>query len=526
MPRRLLILLVLCTLGTAGAASSEQTPQHIDSIVTHGTGQGQFLAVVERVHKSDGTYLPVSVVWYRPMGGGPEAWKEYAKFDARVLALAERGGDLAVLLEIAESGPGRTQLRYVHNSLEPASRAVDIGGSALPAGVTALDIAGGAGGGPLLALGVLDGQTGVWALAGSQWHQLAPLPEALAKLDPAALDLASVGRRAILAARVERGTVTIFEQAQDGWLTRATVELADDEYDFLAINSTVDAPPMLYLFGEADRIVQLDSSSASADGESPTRSSTVAFDAPADTAVSWAADDPRAAAVALGSLRLLRAAASAGDGESDQTVLLELALDPSTLEPIGGGAVALTFSSITAELREQMITLVLYALLVVAVVAVLRQRPLPPADRLRAVSQQLAPLHIRFLAGTIDGLPLLVAALAWWLAGDRIGGAGQGILGIGALLVYFGHTTASEAATGRTIGKKIFDLRVVRTDGAEAGPGAILLRNILRPLDLPTAGLGLAWLNPLRQRLGDIAAGTIVIRQRRQAKAPSPPGTA
>src|SRR5688572_25976836 len=142
-----------------------------------------------------------------------------------------------------------------------------------------------------------------------------------------------------------------------------------------------------------------------------------------------------------------------------------------------------------------MVTLLLYGLLVAA-------------DRLRAAVQQLARLSWRSVAGLVAGLPRALSTGTWWLREERVGAAWAWLIILGGLLVYFGHLTAAEAATGRSLGKALFGLKVVRTDGSEAGPGAILLRNLLRPLDVPTAGLGLAWLNPLRQRLGDMAAGT------------------
>ena len=520
MLRRLFILPLVILPFVLGAARPSNTQEKVDSLVTHGTEQGQFLAVVEQVPKSDGTSLPVTVVWFRPLGGGHDSWREYARFDARVLALAERAGDLAVLLEVAASGPGRTQLRYVHNSMEPASRAVDVGGTSLPTGVTPLDIAGGSGGAPLLVLGVADGTTAAWKLTGTLWQPLADFPDDVQNAEASAIDLFSVGRRILLAAETQPRRVSVFEEAGGQWQPLGALPLAPEETGWMAINGPGEVPPTLYIHGESDRVVQVSGGEPGAQG--PSR--ILAFDPPEAAEVVLSPKDSRTAAVALGSLRVLRGA-SKGEGEDIQSVLLEVALDPVSLERVGGEeAVVLSFGSFQAELREQLITLLLYALLVVAVVAVLRQRPLPPTDRLRSVAQQLAPLHIRFVAGCIDCLPLVVAVAAWWLAGDRLGSAGQWMLSIGALLVYFGHVAAAEAATGRTLGKMIFGLQVVRSDGTEAGPGAILLRNILRPLDVPTGGLGLAWLNPLRQRLGDIAAGTVVIRRRPLAKPANAPG--
>ncbi len=509
MPRRLLILLLLSALAAPAFARRGQTPPRVEALVTHGTGDGQFLAVIERQRKSDGSYLPVSTVRYRAMGGGPEAWADYAKFDARVLALAERGGDLAVLLEVAQSGPGRTQLRYIHNSLDRGSRAVDVGGTALPRGVTPVDIAGGSAGSRLLALGRRDGVAGIWALAGTQWEALGALPEAVAALPDDALELGVAGRRAIVAGRTDPQALLVLMQAEEGWEVLGEVSVAENEH-FQVISATGDALPLLYMFGEADRVVQFHRPGD--DGEAEMHVMNIDFAPPPALEVRLDAADPRAGGLAIGSIRLLRSTTAETKSDAGGPVLLERALDPATLEPVAEESVVLRFASLGAEVREQMITLLLYSLLVVAVVAVLRQRPVPPADRLRDVAQQLAPLNVRFAAGAIDGIPIVLTAAAWWMFEERLGSVGQWIVVLAGSTVYLGHVMVAEAATGRSLGKRLFRLKVVRTDGGEAGPGAILLRNVLRPLDVPTLGLGLAWLNPLRQRLGDIAAGTTVIR--------------
>ena len=69
---------------------------------------------------------------------------------------------------------------------------------------------------------------------------------------------------------------------------------------------------------------------------------------------------------------------------------------------------------------------------------------------------------------------------------------------------------------GQTIGKRIFGLRVIADDGSPAGFTAVLVRNLLRVVDfLPSFyGLGLLAivLSSRSQRLGDLAAGTFVVR--------------
>jgi hypothetical protein len=69
---------------------------------------------------------------------------------------------------------------------------------------------------------------------------------------------------------------------------------------------------------------------------------------------------------------------------------------------------------------------------------------------------------------------------------------------------------------GQTIGKRLFKLRVMDSQGLQLQPSQIVIRNLLRAVDgLPLFYLlgGLACLiSKKAQRLGDLAANTIVIR--------------
>ena len=69
---------------------------------------------------------------------------------------------------------------------------------------------------------------------------------------------------------------------------------------------------------------------------------------------------------------------------------------------------------------------------------------------------------------------------------------------------------------GQTIGKRVFRLRVINEDGSPAQFTAVLIRNLLRLVDFLPALYGLGVLvivlSPKSQRLGDLAAGTYVVR--------------
>ena len=70
---------------------------------------------------------------------------------------------------------------------------------------------------------------------------------------------------------------------------------------------------------------------------------------------------------------------------------------------------------------------------------------------------------------------------------------------------------------GQSFGKRLMNIRVVKSDGSTPSISAYLLRWLLFIIDGPaTGGLGLlvVLLTKNSQRLGDLAAGTMVIRPR------------
>lgn len=146
-----------------------------------------------------------------------------------------------------------------------------------------------------------------------------------------------------------------------------------------------------------------------------------------------------------------------------------------------------------------------------------------------AVALELAGVGARAFAWLIDAL---LVFLSWMMGffvysiwGDLLrqwqglSALGQFLL-VGAVLMSgWGWDVAWELlAGGRTPGKRAMGIRVVRTDGAPVGLAESLARNLLRVVELPLgyspAILAVA-LGPRRQRLGDLVAGTLVIRERR-----------
>jgi uncharacterized RDD family membrane protein YckC len=106
--------------------------------------------------------------------------------------------------------------------------------------------------------------------------------------------------------------------------------------------------------------------------------------------------------------------------------------------------------------------------------------------------------------------------------GDVRGALSAVILGW-ALYYYF----ALESGDGQTLGKKLMKLRVVRADGRPVGMNEVAVRTVLRVVD----GIGLYIVGLIvmlatgqrRQRLGDMAAGTIIVDASAPATMPPAP---
>ncbi len=141
---------------------------------------------------------------------------------------------------------------------------------------------------------------------------------------------------------------------------------------------------------------------------------------------------------------------------------------------------------------------------------------------------------VRLVAWGIDAAMILVAQTLGGLLFGLLGQVGTGFLLLLAFALWWFYPVAFEVLrNGVTPGKALVGLQVVHDDGTPVGFSASLLRNLLRFADfLPFAyGAGLAsmLLSNDFQRLGDLAAGTLVIyredeiRERQIPKAPATP---
>jgi uncharacterized membrane protein SpoIIM required for sporulation/uncharacterized RDD family membrane protein YckC len=143
------------------------------------------------------------------------------------------------------------------------------------------------------------------------------------------------------------------------------------------------------------------------------------------------------------------------------------------------------------------------------------------------VRLELAGLGSRMAAAALDTMLLFFAVLFVVVIGSNVnlGGALGGWFAALMVLLLFalvwGYFAAFEALNGgRTPGKQSLGIRVVMDTGQPVTTGAAVVRNLVRLLDcyfplvpiLPA--MLLMFLNKSNKRLGDMAAGTIVVRDR------------
>ena len=158
-------------------------------------------------------------------------------------------------------------------------------------------------------------------------------------------------------------------------------------------------------------------------------------------------------------------------------------------------------------------------------------RAIPTPEGIELTLRLAGPLP-RAIAWLID-LILRIAVLlllAWTLG--MLGGFGWGIVLIFAFLLEWLAPAAFEVwADGSTPGKKAMGLMVLHDDGTPIDWPAALVRNLLRAVDfLPIGyafGLTAMLINRDFKRLGDIAAGTVVVyRASAHNPVPIPPAAA
>ena len=152
---------------------------------------------------------------------------------------------------------------------------------------------------------------------------------------------------------------------------------------------------------------------------------------------------------------------------------------------------------------------------------------------------EIAGVGARSYAFVLDWHIRLLVALLWiYLAAflfydisifstmfeeDTANAAAAWVVFLPAVIVYFFyHPILETVMHGSTPGKRMAGVRIITLEGFTPGIGSILIRNIFRLIDgLPgvyTVGLLFAIFTKNHVRIGDIAAGTVLVYEKRTDK--------
>jgi uncharacterized RDD family membrane protein YckC len=139
----------------------------------------------------------------------------------------------------------------------------------------------------------------------------------------------------------------------------------------------------------------------------------------------------------------------------------------------------------------------------------------------------LAGVGSRFASAMVDYLIQLAILVALGIVlgvgvgfGPTSDGYAAALFTVLAFVLFVGYDIAFEVlASGRTPGKRMNGLRVVRDTGAPITFAPSAVRNVLRVIDIIPGsylvGIISILVSARNQRLGDHAAGTLVVRERR-----------
>ena len=157
------------------------------------------------------------------------------------------------------------------------------------------------------------------------------------------------------------------------------------------------------------------------------------------------------------------------------------------------------------------------------------EQPLPDSELIVSTPErvsfdyQVAGLGTRAIAQVLDLLIVTALLVALFFGGLAVGSfLNNSVLFdliqiLGSFVIVFGYFWTSEAMwSGQTIGKKAFRLRAVGDRGEPLTFMQAGIRNIVRIVDFLPYGYGVGlvvmFINGKGKRLGDLAAGTLVVK--------------
>lgn len=136
------------------------------------------------------------------------------------------------------------------------------------------------------------------------------------------------------------------------------------------------------------------------------------------------------------------------------------------------------------------------------------------------IDLNLASLGDRIIAFIIDAFVMFSFFIASMWIVAKMAGKSPLLFFIPLILIMFYSLVQEVFFEGQTIGKKAMNIKVVKEDGTPAGIGNYAIRWMLRLIDIYFMSGGVAVISIIStknaQRLGDLAAGTIVIKLQKE----------
>jgi uncharacterized RDD family membrane protein YckC len=331
----------------------------------------------------------------------------------------------------------------------------------------------------------------VYRFNGAHWSRIIALPAEVRTKDSASLSLAIIDSQPVLATRNAPNGIRVWTGEDGHWSAPEDVHPSRPVINFDVLNAGLPATTWFTAGGPGLLSNAAGDRTLGPDGQ--------------------AENDPRSATRAAEAIRVFSAS---GDHLYEQ----KYEPDGTAMDKPAELAIDLTGpdSQVQNWLAPTLTVIVTMLLFGAARRGGVAELPAGLAD----TNLELAALLPRFIAGTIDCLPVLLSILyvarQMTLAGtsDDMPTNAQMIpfyVGCGIYLVY---VIAAELLFGKTLGKWFFGLQIVGLDGKRPPLVALLVRNLLRLVDLALMWLPLAMVlfSPLRQRVGDLAAGTLVVQ--------------
>ncbi|HEX8523244.1 MAG TPA: RDD family protein [Tepidisphaeraceae bacterium] len=507
----MVLVLALAVFAPRAAARAAQAPY---DLLAHGNLNALWIGEVRP--PLDPTRAGSRTVFRARTAGDFANWQYVGEVAARAVQLSDRGSELIVLLDngdwmmlsetSARSGvalPGQGNIVAIAGDAEavwaigadqraatqpapsPARPATSASVSTGPAAPTAPAL-------PATTQSARNGSVGLFNLAQGDWVYQSPLPPGVRRNDVASMVL--LNHRPLLAYVDRNHTLNVISFTTKGWDTpQALGPIAPDAHVSL-----------LNLGNQPVAAVE-DQGGVSIYVASDKWTGPVKLQPTGEMQQS----PHQAVAAALGQLRIL-----CSDGPR------KLVEQPYNLD---GQAAGKPFSATQQpaiavdRIKSILIVACTLVFLIVMLGALTRRSAIAQAAE-RLEQLHLAPLGPRFAAGVIDATPLLLGLLLASPANASPDAMSHltmpQILWLTAgLAVYVLHTAILEIVTGRSMGKMLFNLRVTNLDGNPPSAVAALSRNVLRIVDVILIfPLSLMIFLPLKQRLGDLAAGTLVAR--------------